>query len=405
MKRVAVLFVQITVFLPLFAQQLPTGKWRFILENPAGGIPFNAEIIQENKKWLFRVQNSEEIIDFNEVIFSANKDSIFIPMNVFDACLALRIEGKQMSGAYKRHYNQTAQSLKGFWGQNHRFFAENTPSSIDFSGKWEVIFTNSEGKSYPAIALFKHNIRTGKITGTFMTTTGDYRFLEGNVRQNEIYLSTFDGAFAFLFKATFSNNQLQGEFWSGMLKQAEWKAYRNENATLPDASKITYLKEGYDKIDFSFPDLNGIKVSLSDPKYQNKVIILQIFGSWCPNCLDETAFLAEWYKKNKNLPIAIIGLAYERKPDFEYAKKMLERVIKRYQVEYDFLIAGTNEKNAAEKTLPMLNGIFSYPTTIFIDKKGKVRKIHTGFSGPSTGEYYQKWREDFNQLINILLKE
>lgn len=395
------------LFLPLtlFAQNLPTGSWRFVLENAGGGIPFNAEILQKNQKFLLRIRNAEEVIDFEEVVVSEGKDSIFVPMNTFDACLALRLEGNQMSGAYKRHYNQTSQSLKAYFGEKYRFFTENKASQVDFSGKWQVTFTNTEGRTYPAIALFKHDTKTGKITGTFLTTTGDYRFLEGNVKENALYLSTFDGAFAFLFKASFENNELKGEFWSAMNKQASWIARRNENATLPDASKITYLKEGYDKIEFSFPDLSGKKVSLADEKYKNKVVILQIFGSWCPNCMDETAFLAEWYRKNKKKPVAIIGLAYERKPDFEYAKKMVEKVVKRFNVEYDFLIAGTNEKGVAEKTLPMLNGIFSYPTTIFIDKKGKVRKIHTGFAGPGTGEYYKTWRQEFNELMNTLLKE
>jgi hypothetical protein len=84
---------------------------------------------------------------------------------------------------------------------------------------------------------------------------------------------------------------------------------------------------------------------------------------------------------------------------------MVQKVVKRFGVEYDFLIAGTNDKETAAKTLPMLNGIFSYPTTIFIDKNGKVRKIHTGFSGPATGKYYQEWREEFNALMSELLKE
>ncbi|MDW8297574.1 MAG: hypothetical protein RMJ97_11890, partial [Raineya sp.] len=212
MARIILLILFGGFFTKLSAQNLPTGSWRFVLENAGGGIPFNAEITQKNQKFQLRIRNGEEIIDFEEVIVSEGRDSIFVPLNVFDACLALRLEGNQMSGAYKRHYNQTSQPLKAYFGEKHRFFAENQPSSIDFSGKWEVTFTNNEGRSYPAIGIFKHNTKTGKITGTFATTTGDYRFLEGNVKDNVLYLSTFDGAFAFLFKANFENNELKGEF-------------------------------------------------------------------------------------------------------------------------------------------------------------------------------------------------
>lgn len=165
------------------------------------------------------------------------------------------------------------------------------------------------------------------------------------------------------------------------------------------------LKEGYDKMAFSFPDLNGNLVSLDDEKYQNKVIILQIFGTWCPNCMDETKFYTNWYNENKHRNVAIIGLAYEAKDDFNYAKLRVENMKNRFNVGYDFLIAGTYNKEEASKTLPMLNHVMSFPTSIFIDKKRNVRKIHTGFSGPATGDYYLKFIDEFNYFMDALLNE
>lgn len=396
-------------FIVLFSQVLLaqniTGQWRFLLANEGGGIPFNMEIVEKNGNYKAFLLNASERLELETLIFSEKKDSLFIPLHVFDACLALKIGENQMTGVYRKHFNQTDQDLAAIKNEKYRFFQDAPQKEVDFSGKWAVSFTNNEGRSYPAIALINQNSKNGRLTATILTTTGDYRYLEGNAKGKELFLSTFDGGFAFLFKARLVGEKLEGEFWSAKAKNATWIAERNPNATLPDASKITFLKEGYTEIDFSFPDLEGKKLSLKDEKYKDKVVILQIFGSWCPNCMDETAFLADWYKKNKKKPVAIIGLAYERKPEFEYARQMVQKVVKRFGVEYDFVIAGTNDKDAAAKTLPMLNGIFSYPTTIFIDKKGKVRKIHTGFAGPGTGKYYQEWREEFNTLMNTLLKE
>ena len=62
---------------------------------------------------------------------------------------------------------------------------------------------------------------------------------------------------------------------------------------LPNADSITYLKEGYDSLYFSFPNLDSNIVSLDDPQYQDKVVIVQLMGSWCPNCKDETEFLTD----------------------------------------------------------------------------------------------------------------
>lgn len=121
--------------------------------------------------------------------------------------------------------------------------------------------------------------------------------------------------------------------------------------------------------------------------------------------MDETTFFSKWYNENKQRGVEIIGLAFEAKNDFNYAKKRVQKMKERLNIEYDFLIAGTSNKNEASKKLPMLNKIMSFPTSIFIDKKGIVRNIHTGFSGPATGDYYLKFIDEFNFLMDELLKE
>jgi hypothetical protein len=121
--------------------------------------------------------------------------------------------------------------------------------------------------------------------------------------------------------------------------------------------------------------------------------------------MDETKFLAPWYTENKERGVEIIGLAYERKPDFAYASARVKKMIDKLDVSYDFVVAGTDDKEKASQTLPMLNRVVAFPTTIFIGKDGKVKKIHTGFSGPGTGVYFEQFKEQFNQTINELLVE
>ena len=173
---------------------------------------------------------------------------------------------------------------------------------------------------------------------------------------------------------------------------------------MPDAESLTYLKEGHERITFEFPDVNGKLTSLDDEKYQNKVVILQLLGTWCPNCMDETKFLAPWYEENRDRGVEIIGLAYERKPDFDYASARVKKMVAKMGVGYDILIAGTDDKEKAAETLPMLSAVVAFPTTIFIGKDGKVKKIHTGFNGPGTGIYFEQFKENFNQTVNELLR-
>ncbi len=134
-------------------------------------------------------------------------------------------------------------------------------------------------------------------------------------------------------------------------------------------------------------------------------MIVSILGSWCPNCLDEMAFLAPWYDENKDRGVEVIGIAFERKNDFDYAKKALTQLKNRFDASYPLLFGGEVGKESVAGVLPELNNFSSYPTSIFIDKQGKVRKIHTGFNGPATGLFYDEYIKDFNTLVDTLLNE
>jgi peroxiredoxin len=130
-------------------------------------------------------------------------------------------------------------------------------------------------------------------------------------------------------------------------------------------------------------------------------------GTWCPNCLDESKYLANYYKNNKDKEFEIIGLAFEYTKTEDKAFENIERLKSRIDIEYPVLLAqyGSASKVSAQEKLPMLNHVLSYPTTIFIDKTGTVRKIHTGFNGPATGDKYTEFIGEFESFVNGLLEE
>lgn len=170
---------------------------------------------------------------------------------------------------------------------------------------------------------------------------------------------------------------------------------------------MTYLKEGYDTLVFTFPDTDGNMVSLTDERFKNKVVIVQIMGTWCPNCLDETKFYTDYYNNNKSKDLEFISLAFEYAPNKEKAFKAINRLKQKIEVPYPILLAqyGSSDKKEAQEKLPMLNHVLSYPTTVFIDKKGTVRKIHTGFNGPATGNEYIKFVAEFDGFVKQLQTE
>jgi thiol-disulfide isomerase/thioredoxin len=183
-----------------------------------------------------------------------------------------------------------------------------------------------------------------------------------------------------------------------------WTARKDVNATLKDAYEMLKTKENV-KASFNFVDLEGKKVDLEDEKFKNKVVIIQILGSWCPNCLDETQFLAQFYDKYRLKNTEVVALAFERKNSLAEAKPFLEKLIKKYKVNYPVLYAGKADKKEVAEKLSFIDQIIAFPTTIILDKKHQVRKIHTGFSGQSTGKYFEEFVRHFETEIDKLLKE
>ncbi len=165
------------------------------------------------------------------------------------------------------------------------------------------------------------------------------------------------------------------------------------------------MKEGKGKpFSFSFPHPDGGELSLNDKKFEGKAKIIQILGTWCPNCADETEFLANYFQRNPHNDIAIIGLAFEKHELEGKAFSAINTFKKRFGIDYDVLWAGSYKKKEAAKSLPMLNAVISYPTMIFLNKKNEVVKIHTGFNGPATSEF-NEFVEEFSENLELITKE
>ena len=381
---------------------LKTGIWRGVIEMQGQQLPFNFEVRQDSSGYKVYLKNAGEKLLLDEV--SIVGDTVNMVLHIFDAALKAKINGGELSGYFVKNFEKNYRlPFHATWGDDFRFKKVSDHTSVDFSGKYAVKFIFGKDTT-SSVGIFRQ--KGSYVEGTFLNMDGDYRYLEGNVVDGKMMLSTFDGHHAYIFSATKINKTtLTGDYWSGKAHHETWVGVENENAEPPDGESLTYLKKGYKKIEFSFPDITGNKISPSDERFRNKVLILQLFGTWCPNCMDETKFLSPWYDQNKNRGVEILGLAYEQKDDFDYASGRIRKMIKKLGVNYDFVVAGSQDKKKASKTLPALNKVVAFPTTIFIGKDGKVKRIHTGFSGPGTGIYYDQFIQYFNETVNELLSE
>tara|TARA_B100000809_G_scaffold251192_1_gene284431 strand:+ start:1295 stop:2548 length:1254 start_codon:yes stop_codon:yes gene_type:complete len=384
---------------------LTSGDWLLTFNlNEDVDAPTNFSLEKTDSLYQVIFLNASEKIVVTSVNISNNK--IIIKDPVFNNWLEGEIiSPTEIKGFWFKNDTSYKVPFTAIFGTEARFAAPEkiTEKNKNVSGKWEVHFSNNNIEDhYEAIGQFEQE--GDHITGTFMTETGDYRFLEGNMYGNNFSLSCYDGAHLFLFKAELRNDSLLGTFWSGTRWAEPWIAVKNETFMLSNPDSLTYLKEGYTELAFNFPNTKGENIALTDEQFKNKVVIVNIMGPWCPNCKDETAYLAELHNRNNTNGLEVVALAFDNSEKAVTINK-LNKIKSHFGANYDFLIAGKSSKTESIKSLPMLNHIMSYPTSIFIDRKGNIRKIRTGFYGPGTGDYYTRYIEKTNDFVAKLLAE
>ncbi|MGB0176822.1 MAG: peroxiredoxin family protein [Owenweeksia sp.] len=377
-----------------------SGIWRgTIALNDTINLPFNFEWTSRDSAYSMTIMNGEERINTDRI---ENKgDSLIIHLPVFANYFIVKKGAERMDGYY---INPDAENYRlpfNAMANDSSRFKTSAKNCCEINEKWAVKFSPGTKDESPAIGYFQQEGTT--VSGTFMTETGDYRYLEGILSGDQLQLSAFDGAHLFYFKATIDGSQkMEGRFFSGRSWSEPWIGYRDDEFTLRNADSLTYLKEGYPTVEFSFPDTKGNTHSLNDERYKGKPVIVQIMGSWCPNCMDESRHLREVYKQYNKDGLEIVALTFERAKDKETAVERAVKMKEDLELPYPVLMAGYTRADKAGEALPMLNHVMSFPTSIYLDKDHKVVSVHTGYSGPGT-PVYDKYVADNKLLVERIV--
>ncbi|MEM7351419.1 MAG: TlpA disulfide reductase family protein [Acidobacteriota bacterium] len=389
------------------------GVWRAVLASPGGELPFTLRIEPEAGGLKAIAENGPEEVPFSSI--EQDGERVVLHFEWYDSEITadLAPDGDTMAGTWRKTVPEgdTKLAFTAHRGDERRFVSEPADASSEegspesVSGHWATEFVDEDGSE---VARGEFEQQGSTVTGTFLTPTGDYRFLQGSYENGHLRLSTFDGAHAFLFQARAAEDgTLAGDFWSRDTYHATWTArpIGADEDVLPDGWTAVGLTNDEGRFDFDFPDPDGKTLARNDPRFAGKVVVVNIFGTWCPNCNDEAPLLADWDRRYRSRGLEIVGLAYEFTGSPERDGQLVRRFADRYGIEYPILLAGVSDKKEAAATLPDLSAVLSYPTTIFIGRDGKVRKIHSGFSGPGTGEHYELLVAELEGTIEELLAE
>ena len=251
---------------------------------------------------------------------------------------------------------------------------------------------------------------TAGLEGTIISNTGDYGHFAGRVKGDSFSLAHFDGSYVYLLTGALGGgggtpDTLRGLFHAGLRTQTPWIAVRSSGTPHLKALTENTQADTTEPFRFAFHDLDGRLVTERDPRFKGKVVMVDVFGTWCPTCHDAVPELARLHRKYRERGLEIVGLAYEVSGDTAVARRQVRRYREKFGIPFTLLLAGVNDTEAAAATLPQLQGFTSFPTTIFLGRDGKVRRIHAGFYGPATGAQHAKQVRDWEVEVERLLRE
>jgi len=374
--------------------------WRVELAlNDRLSLPFFLEqFTTRDLSTSYRILNGKEKINLSS---KKKKDSLQLNFLEMDGFLMISQDSlTNLRGYWQNNIKGQRIPLHGVSGDSPRFPSSSDSKPLRVAKKYKVTFSQNDDP-WPAVGLFEQNGHI--INGTFLTETGDFRFLSGNVYNDELFLSCFDGSHAFVFSAKINGNQLRGKFYSGSNYRTDWIGVQDENAQLKSPNKLTYIID-------STLDLSDVKVTTSCGfkkklgAFNSPLTIIQIMGSWCPNCLDETNYYKALYEKYKSQGLKITSIGFEYGATRRIQRKKLKRFADKAEIPYPVYLGGAANKKTASVLFPMLSEISSFPTSLFLNEKGDIVFIHTGFNGPGTGIYFEEYKKETEDIIENLLK-
>lgn len=405
--------------------KLPPGIWRgvLLLDNPTpieatdsevvmkdnseGELPFNLTVDYVNESdFTLTIHNGAEDVVVSDIIYGLDrataKDTLTIQFPTYGSYIDAIFEEDIIEGHFINPRKKQRIPFKAYHGRAHRFTTMKEEPITDISGRWEVRFNEGKESAYPAVGEFKQD--GNHLTGTFMTETGDYRFLEGTIQKDKFWLSTFDGGFVFLFTGKIlEDNTITGLFRSGQTYFSDWSAKRNDDVTLADPFALTKLTDTDKPMTLELNDLDGNKISLNDEASKDKIKLIKISGTWCPNCKDEMSFLEDYIANNPSDDLRILDVNFEYGSDEANIAK-LKKYAAKHTSGIEVLYGGKVSKDRAKEVFPQLEKIMSYPSLLFVDKNNMLRYVHAGFAGPATSGY-AAFKKQFSEKIALLRSE
>ncbi len=318
--------------------------------------------------------------------------------------LEATLDGDQLRGTYRN--NRPGARPTEFRAQRFAPVPAAAGTTPNIEGNWAMYRTAPDNSKLDVSWRLYLRESGPEVSGAILRTSGDTGTLVGRWRDGRLVMSHFAGERPILFEA---QPNADGTLSITLDRQFTYLAARTTEARAkgipepPDLSRFTSMKDPAERFHFAGSDLDGKTLSDADARFQGKVMVVSVGGSWCPNCHDEAPFLVELDSGYRSKGLEVVGLFFENDPDLNVVRPRVLAFIRRHAVGFPILVAGTTDQAAAK--LPQLVNFGVYPTTLVLGRDGRVRHVHAGFASAATGEEHLRLKREKRELIERLLAE
>jgi len=387
---------------------VPAGLWDGTIQSRAGEVNFGIELDRQGSTLKAVLTNASDRQPFSSATWDGQ--TLTLALDYYD--------GQRMEGEYSRLTSKGMIHIPVVLVP-HRPIAGTKPwIGPSLAGDWLLHEEGAQGEEKSVLTAFtQENVASDEekvfATAIMEPVSGDTGLLHGAVStgadgRTHFHLSRFDGIHVLALDGDFAaDGSLKGQI-GGVKALSTFTAERAEDATAADpnalAGGLTRVKDPNEPLRFSGVEQSGKRVDQSSPEFKGKPVIVDIFGTWCPNCHDEAPLLEQLYRKYHDQGLVVVGLAYEYIDDTPRNLRQISIYRDKFGITFPLLLSGTTDQGQIAKTLPQLVNFGAYPTTIFLDRNGRVHAIHAGFAGPSTGDKYQEAQQHMDQLAREIVE-
>lgn len=375
----------------------PTGEWRAVLDQAGGPLGFRLVVTREAGGLRGRFCNGPACEA--PVRVTPVGDSLRFDLSDYAASITARLHGDSLTGSYQNVGRRGPRSLPFRAARGgHR----PVPGPAALLGRWDAWFAGTV-EATPRVLEFRNG--PAGLVGTVISNSGDYGLFWGRPVGDSVEFAHFDGSNVYRVTARLVGDTLRGTFHAGLRAQTPFTATRSTGRRhLTPPTEVTRADSTI-PFGFRFPDADGRPVGFDDARFRGKVVLVDIFGTWCPACHDAAPVLGRLYREYRPRGLEIVGIAFEVTGDTAQDGVMVRRFRDKFDVPYPLLLGGASETDVVAALFPQLEGFTAFPTTIFLGRDGRVRRIHAGFYGPATGPQHAALVADFRREVERLLAE